>query len=206
MNKRVIALSALVVVTLAAYSQALSQSRCTLTEANSPSVRGLKLGMSTQELMAVFPRSATRWAKDPRDIRDARDKAMAPSSSEPVSITFEPATDAAKDQFTGVDSVAVSLYKGRVMDFTLVYVGAEWNNIDEWLAKVADTLKLPGSPQWVVGPSETPNKVLRCSGIEIEAAIQGGGSTIRIRNTDYLKGVEEQANTAKEKRRRDFKP
>src|SRR5713226_4824711 len=107
MNKRVIALFTLVVVLISARSQALSQSRCSLTEANSPGVRGLRLGMSTQEVLALFPGSAKRWAKEPKEIREAREKALAPASSEPVTLAFEPATDAARDHFTNVDSVSV---------------------------------------------------------------------------------------------------
>ena len=60
MKKRVIALFTLVVVTISAYSQALSQSRCNLTATNSPSVRGLRLGMSTQELLTLFPALPSR--------------------------------------------------------------------------------------------------------------------------------------------------
>ncbi|PYT05261.1 MAG: hypothetical protein DMF60_12570 [Acidobacteria bacterium] len=162
--------------------------------------------MTTQELQALFPGSAARWAKEPKKAREAREKAMAPTSSEPVSLAFDPATDAAKDQFASVDSVSVALYKGRVTDFSVIYVGTEWNNIDQWVAKVSETLSLPGPREWVVGPSETPNKVLKCSGVEIEAATQGGGSSIRIRNTEYLKGLDDRANTLDEKKRRDFKP
>lgn len=205
MNKRVIALFTLVVVTISAHSQALSQSKCSLTEADSPSIRGLRLGMSTQEVLALFPGSATRWAKEP-GLRDARQKALAATSSGLVSLTFEPATDAAKDQFANVDSVSVSLYRGRVVDLTVVYLGTVWNSIDEWIAKVSETLRLPGPKEWVVGPSETPNKILKCSGIEIEATVQGGGSSIRIRNPESLKAAEERENTAEEKKRREFKP
>lgn len=205
MNMRVIALLTLVVVPISAHSQTISQSRCSLKEADSPNVRGLRLGMSTQELLALFPGSAKRWAKEPR-MAEAREKAMASTSSEPVSIAFEPATDAVRDQFANVDSVSVVFYKARVTDFTVVYVGVVWNTIDEWIAKVSESLRLPGPQEWMIGPSEAPNKVLKCSGIEIEAAIQGGGSSIRIRNTEYLKEPDDRANTLNEKRRRDFKP
>jgi hypothetical protein len=47
---------------------------------------------------------------------------------------------------------------------------------------------------------------LRCDGIEIEAAIQGGGGSVRLRNTEVFRGIEERAKAAEEKRRRDFKP
>jgi hypothetical protein len=206
MSNHVMALFTLVFVTILGGSQALSQSRCNLTKDNSPSVRGLRLGMSTEQLLALFPGSAKRWAKEPKTMRDAREKAMAATSNEPVYLSFDPATDAAKEQFAGVDSVSAGLYSGWVIDFNVLYVGASWRTIDEWVAKLSETFKLPGAQDWVVGPSETPNKVLKCAGIEIEAAIQGGSASIRIRNTEWLKAMEERATAAEEKKRRDVKP
>lgn len=206
MSNRVIAILTLVFVTILGSSQALSQSRCNLTKDNSPSVRGLRLGMSTEQLLALFPGSAKRWAKDSKAIRDAHEKAMAANSSEPVYLSFYPATDAAKEQFADVDSVSVVLYTGWVVDFSFVYIGATWRTIDEWVATVSETFKLPGAQDWVVGPSEHPDKVLKCNGIEIEAGIQGGSASIRIRNVDWLKAMEERTTAADEKKRRDVKP
>lgn len=208
MNKRVIALVTLVFVTISAYSQALSQSRCTLTEANFPSVRGLRLGMTTEQFLALFPGIAKRLAKEPKNVRDAFEKAIAPTSSEPAYLVADPgsdaATDAAKAQFAGVNSVSVGIYKGRVTDLSVQYVGVVWNSIDEWLAKVSEAFKLPGAREWAVGPSEDPNRVLKCVGLEIEAAIQGGGASIRVRNTE--KASDDQTNSTEERKRRDFKP
>lgn len=205
MNKRTMVLSTLVFVMLSAYSQALSQSKCSLTKDNSPSVRGLRLGMSTEQLLALFPGSTKRWAKEPKEIRAARDKAMATTSNEPVYLSLDP-TDAAKEQFAGVESVSAGLYTGWVIDFSVLYVGATWRTIDEWVAKLSETFKLPGAQDWGVGPSENPHKVLKCAGIEIEAAIQGGSASIRIRNTDVFKAMEESTTAAEEKKRREIKP
>lgn len=205
MKKRAMAPFALVFVTICGCSQALSQSRCSLTETNSPSVRGLRLGMSTEQLLALFPGSTKKWAKEPKDMRETREKARAANNSEPWYLGFDPANDAAKEQFDGVDSVSVALYKGRVMDLNVVYGGTTWRNIDEWVAKLSETFKLPGTQDWAVGPSENPNKVLKCDGIEIEAALQGGGSSIRIRSTEYLRAIQERTNGG-ENKRREFKP
>ncbi|MEK6287519.1 MAG: hypothetical protein AABO57_17385 [Acidobacteriota bacterium] len=182
MNKRAMAFFMLVFVTLSANSQALSQSKCSLTKDNSPSVRGLRLGMSTEQLLALFPGSAKRWANEPKTMRDARERAMAATSNETAYLSFDPATDAAKEQFTDVLSVSVGLHKGRVVDFSVTYADATMSTIDEWVAKVAEMFKLPGTQAWMVGPSENPNKVLKCDGLEIEAALQGGSASIRIRN------------------------
>jgi hypothetical protein len=160
--------------------------------------------MTTQEVLAVFPGSAKRWERE-RGVKDAREKALKPNSSGLLALTFEP-SDAAGGQFANVDSISAFLYKDRLADFALQYGGAGWNSVDEWLARVSETLRLPGPQEWAVGPSETPNKVLKCSGIEIEVAIQGGSASIRIRNTEYLKEIEERSNPMDEKKRREIKP
>lgn len=201
MNKWIIAFFMLVFVTISSGSQALSQSKCSLTKDNSPIVRGLRLGMSTEQLIALFPGSTKR-----KEMKDALERAKSATSNEPLYLSFDPATDAAKEQFAGVGSVSAALYTGRVIDFGVLYVGATLKTIDEWVAKLSETFKLPGAQDWVLGPSENPNKVLKCDGIEIEAAIQGGSASIRLRNTDVFKALEEFATAAEEKKRREIKP
>ncbi|HSF24114.1 MAG TPA: hypothetical protein VLE20_07800 [Blastocatellia bacterium] len=200
MSKIVRAFVTLMFVALSAYSQTPGQSRCTLTEATSPNVRGLRLGMSTDQLLALFPGSTKR-----KEITEALAKAKTATSSEPLYLSLDPARDAVKDHFAGVDSVSAGLLNGRVVDFGAVYVGAAWT-IDAWVAKLSESFGLPPLSAWVPGPSESPNRVLTCDGVVIEAATQGGSASIRIRNTEALKGNEDQVNAAQEKRRRETKP
>ena len=174
MKKLVTVFLAFAFVSISA-NQQLAQSKCTLTEANSPSVSGLKLGMTAQQLLALFPGASKR-----REMKDAIDKAKA-SGGETVYLSFDTGTDANKGEFAGVSSVSAGLQKGKVVDLLVVYVGTTWTSVDGWVAKVAETYRLPGAQSWVVGPSENPNKVLRCEGMEIEASIQGDGSSIRLR-------------------------
>ena len=156
--------------------------------------------MSTEQFVALFPASVKR-----KEMKDIIEKAKAAKSSETVFISFDPAVDTNKGQFAGVGTVTAGIYKGRVIDFSILYVGSEWGNIDEWIEKLATSFNLPGARDWEVGSNESPNKVLRCNGLEIEGAIQGGSASIKVRNTEYLKGAEERAD-AQEKKRRDFKP
>ena len=138
-------------------------------------------------------------------MKDALDRARS-AAGEVVYLSFDPATDAGGDRFAGVESVGAGIYQGRVADFTVVYVGATWRTIDEWVAKLSESFRLPGGQEWVPGPSENPNKVLRCGGIEIEAAIQGGSASIKIRNTGSLQDAQERARSEEERRRRALKP
>ena len=200
MSKRVMALFTLMVLTVSAYSQT-SGGRCSLTAASAPSVRGLKLGMTADELLALFPAAAKR-----NDTIEAVKKAKAATAGEVVYLSFNPAIDSGKEQFAGVESVGAGLLNNRVSDFSVVYGGASWTNIDDWIAKLAEAFKLPAAEAWAIGPSETPNKVLRCDQMSIEAAIQGGSAAIRVLNTGSQKAMQDRTKAAEEKQRREIKP
>ena len=197
MSKRVLALVTLLVLTVSAYSQ----TTCSLTAATAPSVRGLRLAMSTDEVLVLFPGSAKR-----KEMMAAVEKAKAATGSEPVYLSFYPATDSGKEQFAGVESVSAGFLKGRVADFTVVYGAATWSAIDDWVAKLSETFKLPAAQNWAVGPSENPNKVLRCEGIAMEASIQGGSASIRILSIEVLRAFQDRTTAAEERQRRDMKP
>jgi hypothetical protein len=205
MRKTVIGGFSFGLIMISAYSlvaiPSANQSKCNLTEANGPNIRGLRLGMSTSQVLALFPGVTKK-----KEMKEAIDKAKSTSGSETVYLAFDPAADAVKGQFAGVQSVSAGFYKARLVDFSIQYGGPTWRNIDEWIGKLSETLNLPASEAWMAGPSETPNKVLKCDGIEIEAATQGGGASISVRNNAYLKGMEEHTDAAEEKKRREFKP
>ena len=202
MKRIAIGFVSLALITIPAYLTVTSQPaqpRCSLTEANSPSVRGLRLGMTAEQVIALFPGSAKN-----KDMKPLLDKAKSTTGSETVYLSFDSSTSANKEKFADVASISVGFYKARVKDLDVDYVGTSWTNVDEWVAKLSETFKLPGLEAWVVGPSENPNKVLKCNGIEIEAATQGGGASIRIRDTEYA--MREGANAGEEGKRRAFKP
>ena len=182
-------------------SQQPNQSNCVLTAANSPTVRDIRLGMSLQQVLALFPASSKR-----KELMDAVERAKTAAVNEAVYLMFEPANDGSSDRFAGVDSVMVGVYKGQVVDFNVSYVGPTWRTVDEWVEKLRQTWGLPGVQAWAVGPNENPNKVLKCQGVEIEAGIQGGGGSVRIRNTAYNKGIEDSKEAGEEKKKREFKP
>jgi len=158
--------------------------------------------MTTPQLLALFPGAAKK-----KEMKDSIEKALSNTGGETVYLGFDPATDAGDPrQFTGVVGVSAAFYKAHVVDFSIQYGGATWRTIDEWVAKVSETLALPAKDSWVTGPSEHPNKVLRCDGVEIEAGIQGGAASIRVTNTSYFKFIEEQGRAAEDKKRREVKP
>lgn len=205
MKKFAVAFFALAFVTISGVSQASNplpaQTRCNLTEATSPNVRGIQLGMSTQQLLAMFP-----GIRKTKELKESIDKANSATSSEVTFFGFDTATEGDAKLFAGVDSIAAGIYKARLVDFSVQYTGATWKTVDAWIAKLSESFKLPSAASWVTGPNEAPNKVLVCNGILIEAATQDGSASIRVRNTEYVKDIDERAKAADEKKRQDTKP
>lgn len=205
MNKPAISITALAILMLSVSSQvsspASAQTRCTLTEGTAPTIRGLQLGMSAQQFLALFPGTSQK-----KEMKDAIERAKSASSDETTTLGVDPIADGDARQFAGLESVAAAFYKGRVVELGVQYGGATWRTVDEWIAKLSESFKLPGAPGWVAGPDEAPNKVVKCEGIMIEAAIQGGSASIRIRNTTYLRESEERARAMEERKRQQVKP
>lgn len=205
MNKPAICIFALALLMLSVSSQASNpaspQTRCNLTESTAPTVRDLRLGMSAQQFLALFPGISKK-----KEMKDAVERAKSTSSDETTTLGVDPIADGDARQFAGLDAVSAGFYKGRVVDLSLQYGGATWRTVDEWVSKVSEAFMLPGARDWIVGPNEAPNKVLRCDGILIEAAIQGGSASIRIQNTNYLRESEERARAMEERKRQQVKP
>ena len=193
----------LVLLSVATYSpvakQRTYQTKCNLTEANSPNIRGIHLGMTTQQVLAFFPGKSER-----ENIDEALEFAKK-RGQDTVVLGFEPESQSSKDRFKGIGSLSATLHKGRVVDFSVAYYGVTWTTIDDWIAKLSEAYRLPGAQEWAAGPDETPNKVLSCNGFEIEAAIQGAGASIRVRDTGFAREAGERTSS-EDRKRREFKP
>src|SRR4051794_16657542 len=121
MKRIVIGFCIVIVMLIPAYTEVTGEppaQGCSLTEASAPAVRGLRLGMSVDQLVGLFPGSAKR-----KEMREALEKVKASTSNEPMMLAFDPAADAGGQAFAGVDSVLASVYRGRVIAFNVVYVG-----------------------------------------------------------------------------------
>ena len=186
---------------LQASNSASTQNRCNLTEETAPKVRGLHLGMTAQQFVAFFPGITKR-----KEMNDSIEQAKMVTSEQPTTLGVDPVADGSASQFAGLESAAAVFYKGKAVEVSVQYGGAMWRTVDEWISKLSGTFNLPGAQEWVTGPEEAPNKVLRCNGILIEGAIQGGSASIRIKNTNYVREAEERARAAEEKKRQQVKP
>ena len=202
MTEKVLAGFALTLMTMANVGMANLKNQspeCRLSESDAPQIRGVRLGMSAEQVVALFPASTKR-----KEIKDSLEKAKAPGG-DLVFLTLQSGDDE-KRRLEDVAGLSIGLYKNRVVEVSIQYIGPHWKDVDEWITKLSETFKLPSANAWREGPDENPNKVLTCNGIEINAAIQGGGGSLRIRNTEALRAAPDRTKAADETRKREYKP
>jgi len=88
--------------------------------------------------------------------------------------------------------------------FSIHYDGPEWRSNEQFVARLAEVLNLPGVGSW---KASTNGLAIACDGFEIYG--QGpNGASIAMKDTkvDSNKVVREREEVPKEKARRAFKP
>ena len=201
--KKVLLIACLVSLVSTAAAQtsnagASGASECKLKLAQAPVIRGIHLGMTVNEVLAVFPGSEKNV--------DLRQRLSQPR----LGLSFanvNPSNYASKEKFVGVRNVHFGFLDGELNSFTVWYDGPEWKTIDQFASKVAEAFNLPGGEFWEAGSSL---KTLTCDGfaIRVHWMPDSGSNTIFVRNLqkDANKIVRERDEALKDEARRAFKP
>lgn len=158
-------------VTPVVSSELQDQPSCTLKISSAPVIKGLKLGMTSDEVLALFPGS-----KD--------DAALRPSISAPPgrfgnsSFVITPSKYGSAE-FEDVSQVTFRLLDGRVSNFTVNYKGPEWPHVDKFIEKFIEDKNLPSAEQWIpyVG-MDTQMKTLTCAEFSIRLFASGEGGKL----------------------------
>lgn len=155
--------------------------------------------MSAEQLMSVFPDATNR-----RSITDAIARA---NQGEAYGMTglelrLDPASP--NPRFENVNFISLTLLDGRVISFFVSYGGAEWNDPDQFVARLTEGLRLPNWTWEGTGQS----RMVQCNGFRIEASVTIGArnSAVRVHDPSAPKVVEERREAEKEKGRQAFKP
>jgi hypothetical protein len=168
---------------------------CKLTMANAPAIRGLRLGMTIDQALAVFP-----GAQADSDLKAMLARDYFGSQTAYV----DPANYESKGEFVGVNTIHFSFLDGRLTSFSILYKGPEWNSDEQFAAKVAEALSLPGVESWKPIPN---GLALACEGSRIGVSIAGANSIfMNDFRVDVGKVLRDRAEVPKEQARRAFKP
>ena len=174
-------------------------SECKLKLSQSPAIRGIRLGMTFDQVLAQIPGSeadSNLLAGLSRDYFGSRNATVTPGNYAN-----------AKEKFAGISSINLSFLDGRLLSFNVRYNGPEWRSSEQFVARVAEVLNLPGVGAWKARINNT--LAVGCDGFEISVQTFGGSdSYIGIKDTtiDFGKVVQDRVEVPKEKARRSFKP
>ena len=184
--------------------QASIQSPCLMNAAAAPVVRGLRLGMTAEELSTFFP------GLSPRNL-------VASAQREPNygvgRLFFQSDSLSPLSRFTGIDSISIVLFDDQVTEITVNYAGANsypvkgpfWRNVDDFIAKLSEAFGLPLAREWL--DVNMYAKTLKCSGFTLDASAVNGTGSITLRGTTaYEETVRQRGLADQERRRREFKP
>jgi hypothetical protein len=153
-------------------------SNCSLRLPASPAVNGLRLGMTPDEVVALFPGSG--------EDANIRSSISSPDRFGGIEFTITPSKYESKDKFTGINQFVLRFLDGRVANIHVGYGGPAYSHVDKFVSKFAEGTSLPPADQWeaYVG-MDTQLKTLRCTDFQVQVFAGGpGGSLNYVELTD----------------------
>lgn len=149
-----------------------SSSNCSLRMAAAPVLNGLKLGMTAEEVLILFPGS-----KDDSEVRSLLSRP--PSQFGVSELVIRPSKFESKEKYIGIGQITFSLLDGRVSNFTVGYNGPQYAHVDQFVTKFVEGTNLPPPDQWqaYVG-MDTQMKTLTCKDFEIRVFAGGEGGNL----------------------------
>ena len=140
---------------------------CSLTKADAPIVNGLKLGMTPEEVLAVFPGS--------KDDPELRSQLLRPASRLGVSnFVVHPEKLEPNDKFAAFSQFTFNVLDGRVSSLNIGYNGPAYSAVDEFVTKFIEGTKLPPADQWQAYTGmDNQLKILTCKDFEVRVFAGG---------------------------------
>jgi hypothetical protein len=182
--------------TFTATNSAATQEKqpCTLNITQAPVIKGLRLGMTADEVLALFPGS-----KEDAEVQSQMARPATKLGA--TELAIQPDKYEAAD-FKDVSRIAFSLLDGRVADLSLHYKGPEWSHVDQFVEKLARELNLPPAAQWEsYAGLDNQMKTLTCVDFSIRANAAGAGGNLNfvlLSDLEAEKKIKERRRKARE--------
>jgi hypothetical protein len=144
-----------------------------LSMADDRGINGLRLGMTTEQVLALFPGS-----KVDEEVRVSLSNPTSPLGLS--GFTIRPEKYSSKSKFDGISQIVFTLLDNRV---STLYVGYDnsttLGNVDEFVTKFSKGRKLPAAESWepYVG-MDNQLKTMKCKDYEI--MVFAGGENVSV--------------------------
>ena len=149
-----------------------SPSNCSLRSDVAPVLHGLRLGMTPDEVLALFPGS-----RDDPEIKSRLSRP--PSQFGGSELVIHPQKYEPKDKFPGIDHINFSFLDGVAHTINVGYTGPAYAHVDEFINKFVTSSTLPSADQWQPYPGmDTQMKTLTCKDFEVRVFAGGEGGNL----------------------------
>lgn len=167
---------------------------CQLTLAGAPDISGLKLGMTAEDVLALFPGSS--------EDAEVRSSLSRPGPFGTSSFSITPDKYESKEKFAGINQITLRLLDGRVSNFRFGYNGPEYSHVDKFVAKFTEGKNLPADAWEPYVGMDNNLKILKCTGFEINIFAGGQGGNLNyvdIRDLEADKKLKERRDKGRAK-------
>lgn len=168
---------------------------CSLSISQAPVIKGLRLGITADEVLLRFPGS-----KDDSDLR--AELSRPPSQFGTSGFMIRPEKYENKAEFTEISLITFTLLDGHASAIHVGYKGPEWPHVDKFVAKFVEGTNLPAVDQWsaYVG-LDNQLKILTCTDFEVRVFAGGPGGNLNyvlMQNLEADKKLKERRKKARE--------
>jgi hypothetical protein len=176
---------------------------CKLTLAQAPVIRGLRLGMTSDELFAIFPGNE----REEFDRTQRLKSAELPPHYGYTSFQFDLSRYATKDRFTGISSLSFGLFDRKVVSINANYSDApEFDHTGQLIEIITRQFGLPEFKDWPSYSQHVSNPSLACDGFTFQVnRYSSSAFSISLTDPTYKKIMEDMGQADRAKRREGFK-
>jgi hypothetical protein len=145
---------------------------CTLTLVGSPIINGLRLGMTSDEILTLFPGS-----KDDPDVR--RYLVRPPDPFGDAELMIRPSKYQSKDDPVRIKQISFGLLNGKAYTINIGFNGPAYAHVDRFVEALSKEATLPPLNEWedYVGMSGQM-KTLSCKEFEVQVFAGGPGGNL----------------------------
>jgi hypothetical protein len=178
---------------------------CKLTLAQAPVIRGLRLGMTNDELFAIFPANEREEFDRAQQLKKAE---LHPNYGY-ASFQFNPSNYATKDRFTGVGSLTLGLFDRKVVYISSTYSNTpQFDRTGQLMEIIPRQFGLPEFKAWP-GYAESwehwNSPSLSCDGFTFQVSAVVGSLSISLTDPTYKKIADERKKAGLAKKLGEFK-
>ena len=169
---------------------------CSIDKALAPDLNGVKIGMTRDAVLALFP-----GAGDDQELSSMLSRP--PSKFGTSDLIIRPEKYGSKERFAGINQISFTLLDGRVFTMNVSYGGPAYSHVDEFVTKFVAGRSLPPPDQWeAFAGMDSQMKTLSCKGFYVEVFAGGEGGNLNhvlIRDLDAEKELKDRRAKAKAK-------